>query len=72
MKKYVKPTLYFESFELAQSIASCSDVVSAQDKTCVEEYTGFWGLLNDDGSISGFEDYCWTNGTMPYGNYFGS
>ncbi len=51
MKTYVKPELYFESFELSQHIASCDLKLNNQShRTCKivghEENTGsaFWDL----------------------------
>lgn len=46
MKKYVKPELYFESFELSQQIAACDFLSNntATDENCI--FTGdhdFWG-----------------------------
>lgn len=36
MKKYVKPEVYFESFQLSQHIAACGwDVESGSVETCV-------------------------------------
>lgn len=40
MKKYVKPELFFESFELSQSIAACGiDVNSADEHACAPTAT---------------------------------
>lgn len=66
MKPYVKPELYYESFELAQHIAGCSlTPKSTSPDTCAYE-----GIIGDT-DTSWFvmekictvitEDYCYTN-----------
>ena len=62
-KKYVKPALYFESFELTQFIAACETDVGATDKACVaSHYNMDPAFFDDEGNF--FWDgnnYCWTN-----------
>lgn len=62
MKKYVKPTLYFENFELTEAIASCGEKLNSRTIECVmtkhgvpEDVAKLWW----DGLI---DDYCYTNG----------
>lgn len=71
MKPYVKPELYYESFELAQHIAGCSLIPQTTDpKNCT--YTGVIGdtdatwfisgsdICSSDGAV-GTDDYCYTS-----------
>lgn len=65
MKKYVKPTLFYESFELTQFVAgNCGFTVGHSDANCINR--DFGGddmadfILNNPGA---FDDYCWTNGS---------
>ncbi len=69
MKKYVKPELYYESFELSQHIAGCNLTLSMQDEyLCTAE-----GSVDGDYITGGFldkprcsiilEGYCYTNGS---------
>lgn len=75
MKKYVKPDLYYENFELSTHVAACAwDMTNSQSKeSCSaqadEEYLGFSdvSLFNNaqcDISEADYEDYCWTNGSV--------
>ena len=68
MKPYVKPELYYESFELAQHIAGCSlTPQSGSPETC--QYAGVIGVVDasnwfiDNPNVCGVpvEDYCYTN-----------
>ncbi len=78
MKTYVKPELYFESFELSQHIAACDLKLNQENIwTCsVELHTGdssspFFGDMENE-FVGGFVDntsctkkceiYCYTNG----------
>ena len=74
MKTYVKPELFFESFELAQHIAGCNlTLVTNQDvQNCAASGTIF-GVTLDGASESWFvsnacsaqvESYCYTNGSV--------
>lgn len=73
MKPYVKPELYYESFELAQHIAGCA--FTSQKATSPEEciYEGTIGKVTGSWFIEGSrtcagvgqaQDYCYTNGTI--------
>lgn len=73
MKTYVKPELFFESFELAQHIAGCAlELLDKDAITCRASGTIF-GVTLDGETESWFvsnactaqvEAYCYTNGTM--------
>lgn len=78
MKSYVKPELYFESFELSQHIAACAlDMPHSRDvNVCWAEFDSGYGY--PDGvrvfmsqsigcQITDFEDYCYTNGSSGIG-----
>lgn len=84
MKKYVKPELFYESFELSQHIANCQwELDHASKETCVatgEDGTGyenntlFMSYLAcewtaDDGM---YEDYCYHSGADGNLNVFAS
>ena len=82
MKTYVKPDLYYENFELSQSVASCSVTDSSESKStnfhsgnvCTYDY-GI-ALFTDsntscDAKISEFEEYCYQTGSDGY-NFFAS
>lgn len=78
MKTYVKPELFFESFELSQHIAGCSLQLNVGDAaTC--NATGWIEDLFQEGKGTGVksgwfidsqicavevEAYCYTNGSM--------
>lgn len=76
MKEYVKPELYYESFELSQHIAGCSLTLETGDpSTC--DATGYIGgdYLDGNGENRGWfisqdicsvtvEGYCYTNGSI--------
>ncbi len=68
MKPYVKPELYYESFELAQHIAGCNitmnNTVEANctgDGTIGKITSNGW-FVTIDYCISINESYCYTNG----------
>ena len=73
MKKYVKPELIFESFEMTQQIAVCDfDLVEStlSDTTCAFEgelLPGDTKIIFLDGGkgckITDIEDYCEHNGS---------
>lgn len=71
MKPYVKPELYYESFELAQHIAGCyiHGVNQTDPATCIfeGEIDGFpsdsW-FLTKGVCTTVSEDYCVTNSTI--------
>lgn len=75
MKKYVKPDLYYENFELSTHIATCAwDMTNLKSKEecsaqADEEFLGFnnVSLFNNERCDIGdpdYEDYCWTNGSV--------
>lgn len=86
MKKYVKPELYYENFELSQHIAACGiDVKFKNLEECNPELDEtFWpglGGMNVFSSdklggcstdISAIEVYCYTVGTSEAGRTFNS
>lgn len=74
MKTYVKPELFFESFELSQHIAGCSLKLESGDVGACEA-TGSIGDVYLDGNNGSWfistelcttvvEAYCYTNGSM--------
>lgn len=76
MKPYVKPELYYESFELAQHIAGCSmsEIKSVDVTSCTAEGTissGPWETVSDSWFLeqntrctTKAEGYCYTNSLM--------
>lgn len=84
MKKYVKPELFFESFELSQSIAACGiDVNNYTGKEdCARLDEAYWPGLggtqvfsaadNCKSDIKNFDVYCHTSGTSEAGRLFNS
>lgn len=74
MKKYVKPDLYFESFQLTQHIAACGyDMIDSMDvERCYSQgdIHGIYPNYGENLFIEGNEKcqgkvefYCYTNGT---------
>lgn len=83
MKKYVKPELFFESFELSQSIAACGIDVNHNDENVCTPTTDpdFWsftinvfneGNANCAQPAEKLEGYCYTYGTNEAGRLFNS
>ena len=79
MKKYVKPELFFESFELSQQIAACQydlDESTHGDLQCQfvgGEDAAFPGVsIFTDGCVTDTEDYCVHNGSDLQFNVFNS
>lgn len=83
MKKYVKPELFFESFELSQSIAACGiDVNLGDTESCNPTLDpDFWGglsltVFNAERACAmtpeAIEVYCYTVGTSEAGRTFNS
>lgn len=78
MKKYVKPELFYERYELTQHIADCSWELknSSDDRTCnaepdPDDYPGFQILFHagQDGcdlTSDKWQDYCYHNGADGY------
>lgn len=76
MKKYVKPELFFERYELSQHIADCAWELTYAQNSCKatadeDKLPGFEPLFTtttdgcvnttDDGK---YQDYCYTNGAV--------
>ncbi len=83
MKEYVKPDLFYESFELSQHIAACGiDMNSADTNSCNANLDpDFWSIndavfnesRNDcSTNIDVIEAYCYTSGTSEAGRTFNS
>lgn len=85
MKKYVKPELFYENFELSQHIAACGidvDLTNATQDTCATLDKDFWPGLGGTTvfqentscaiAISNIEVYCYTVGTSEAGRTFTS
>lgn len=71
MKKYVKPDLYFESFQLNQHIAACGLDLNFADTTSCESSGDTHGVFIDLGDVVLFakdngdcmqdlEEFCYT------------
>ena len=73
MKNYVKPELFFESYELSQNIAACGwDFKNNSDPgSCYAEGDPGWGNPSDikafvdskNGCMTNLEGYCYENST---------
>ena len=68
MKKYVKPELFFESYELSQNIAACGwDLNYSSPKTCTAEGDPSWGnpkilVFTEEAKCDSIlESYCYEN-----------
>lgn len=83
MKSYVKPELFYESFEMNQSIAACGiDVHHDSELNCQPTLDpDFWNGLaltvfsserSCDMTESAIEVYCYTVGTNEAGKLFNS
>lgn len=79
MKKYVKPELYYEDFELSQHIAMCDLKLSSGDpascKIVEDRVTGgelVGGFLDTTACAFSYENYCYTNGSGAMGTTFQS
>lgn len=72
MKPYVKPELYFESFELAQHIAGCNlELMKSGDPancaasgTIGKDTADSWFIDGNRNCNILVEGYCWTNSSM--------
>lgn len=70
MKKYVKPELFYERYELSQHIADCQwEMALADENSCVANTDmGFWGyedtLFTDTAGCNNtkWENYCYQAG----------
>ena len=85
MKKYVKPELYYENFELSQHIAACGidvnlgDTVNCTPTLDNDFWPGLGGVVVFDSKkgtcsldISDIDVYCYTVGTNEAGRTFNS
>ncbi len=71
MKEYVKPELYYESFELSQHIAGCNLTMSTMDPmNCVasgtigDETCGSWFVEANMLCTVKTESYCYNNASF--------
>lgn len=69
MKTYVKPELFFESFELSQHIAGCNLTLEIAVGTCkatgtIEGIPGDSWFISKEHCKTLVEAYCYTNGSM--------
>ena len=85
MKKYVKPVLVYENFELNHSIANCSPAMNHSKDACDYDSNELFGKLDAGETVfssgictytldefkSFYEDYCLQTGT-PGHNLFTS
>ena len=82
MKKYVKPELFFESFELNQQIAACEfDLVqgtfnSSQKNDCAYAWdhdpTDIVIFISNKACTTLVEEYCYQNSTDSFNQPFNS
>lgn len=75
MKKYVKPDLFYEDFELSHSIANCSAALNHTESECTLDPGEAPGLFLPAGENVfsticeytldelGYEDYCYWTGS---------
>ena len=72
MKKYVKPELFYEQFEMAQHIANCGWELQYVANACVAKPdVNEWGdydqlLFASEGqgcTVTNVQDYCYQNGS---------
>ena len=79
MKKYVKPELFYERFELSQHIADCMWELTYARNACVakpDDQLGELGTLFTEAITACFnkdhtyQDYCYENGVDGYNNVF--
>lgn len=75
MKEYVKPELYYESFELSQHIAGCYlTIVSYKTiEECKAEMPGTGSYVFAGSQctvqVTDPENYCYTNGSGTYNTF---
>lgn len=81
MKKYVKPELFYEHFELSEQIAACAydlnftDVSSCGDKGYLGTDVGYSsdmiliGTVGVDGCVIPVEQYCYQTGQGGYNTF---
>ena len=51
MKKYAKPVIVFENFELSHSIANCSPAMNQSQDNCDYDSSELFGFLNPGESV---------------------
>ncbi|MBP3704935.1 MAG: hypothetical protein J6I98_05305 [Clostridia bacterium] len=78
MKKYVKPELFYERYELSQHIANCSWELNLEQGTCgyIGDETSDWpDTVIISSEISGClgmeanEDFCYTAGNEGHNTF---
>lgn len=72
MKKYVKPELFYERYELTEQIAACAwDLNSSDESVCGFKGDSAYGLPNEwvilvskdnNCGITEYQDYCYYTG----------
>lgn len=80
MKKYVKPDLFYEDFELSHNIAACTIPLNQAINSCTYGSGDLVGVLNEDETVFNeggctysvdeftafFENYCLQTGSSGY------
>ena len=80
MKKYVKPMIVYENFELSHCIANCSPAMNHSQKDCTYDSDELFGLLNSGETVFNessctytlewfkekYEGYCMQTGSGDY------
>ena len=51
MKKYIKPTIVIEQFELNHSIASCNPAMNHSQEACKYESDELYGFIDVDETV---------------------
>lgn len=51
MKKYVKPTVVYENFELSHSIANCNPAMNHSKENCDYDSNELFGYLNSGETV---------------------
>lgn len=82
MKKYAKPVIIFENFELNHSIANCSPAMNHSVNSCDYDNDELFGLLEEGETVFSLgtctyttdilEDFCMQTGTDKVYNLFTS
>ncbi len=61
MKTYVKPEIYFESFELSQNIAACDWELNNNDvSACTSDGGGYTRFSSGNENCEAEDVYCYT------------
>ena len=80
MKKYAKPVIVFENFELSHSIANCSLAMNQSQDNCDYDSSELFGLINPGETVFNagactytlqefkniFEDFCIQTGSETF------